>query len=126
MKRKGIIMQGPNHRGNLNDTGWAVLLLTQLAVMTGWILMGSILGMLATYLWIASQTSAANEVLKGTSTEGVSIVISALMTMYLGGGGGAFLGAIAGFLFLLFMTPRWIVPKLKAYPSFCHNESEVT
>ncbi len=115
-----------NQQKSLNDNGWAVLVLAQLSVMIGFILLGAILGMAATYLSIASQTSAANEAMKGTSTEGLSVMLNSLITVYMGGGGGGILGAIAGFLFLLFMTPRWIVPKLKAYQSFCHSETSNT
>ena len=107
----------------LNASGWTAMLLAQLAILVGATLLGAILGMAVMYYLFEGQRAASQEVVADVTLDATGMLVIGVMTAYLGGGGGAILGAIFGFLFLLFMTPRWLVPRLKRYPWLCQSDS---
>lgn len=112
-----------NVQRKLNDSGWTALLLTQLGILLGSILLGAILGMAVMYYSLEGQRAAAQGVVVDVTLDATGSLVNGVMTAYVGGGGGAILGAIFGFLFLLFMTPRWLLPKLKRYPWLWQSDS---
>jgi hypothetical protein len=112
-----------NVQRKLNDSGWTALLLTQLGILVGSILLGAILGMAVMYYSLEGQRAAAQGVVVDVTLDATGSLVNGVMTAYVGGGGGAILGAIFGFLFLLFMTPRWLLPKLKRYPWLWQSDS---
>ncbi len=112
-----------NVQRKLNDSGWTALLLTQLGILVGSILLGAILGMAVMYFSLEGQRAAAQGVVVDVTLDATGSLVNGVMTAYVGGGGGAILGAIFGFLFLLFMTPRWLLPKLKRYPWLWQSDS---
>ncbi len=112
-----------NVQRKLNDSGWTALLLTQLGILLGSILLGAILGMAVMYFSLEGQRAAAQGVVVDVTLDATGSLVNGVMTAYVGGGGGAILGAIFGFLFLLFMTPRWLLPKLKRYPWLWQSDS---
>ena len=112
-----------NVQRKLNDSGWTALLLTQLGILLGSILLGAILGMAVMYYSLEGQRAAAQGVVVDVTLDATGSLVNGVMTAYVGGGEGAILGAIFGFLFLLFMTPRWLLPKLKRYPWLWQSDS---
>jgi len=113
----------PVVKRKLNDSGWTALMLTQLAILVGSILLGAIVGMAVVHYSLEGQRTASQEVGVDVTLDATGRLVTGVMTGYLGGGGGAISGAIFGFLFLLFMTPRWLIPRLKRYPWLWQSDS---